>query len=216
MAFFTLFWVIFWRQIWGSILSFVKNSLYTASNYTKMSLKNSQAVKDLELVDALVYSLLSIHSLIAFFNQYGFLGHHLCWCSFLSRKRITNCWRLKHKIDFCKGNFYFPGAETFLLINTFFVKTSPETFLFCQQQDIRVIGADEAAITDNLVSDSACLRLRSDHQATFPVTSNLPIPLQAAVHVTKQLLSSLQVPLACVQELLRLCSVSAEAVFMYQ
>ena len=54
MAFFTLFWVIFWRQIQGSILSFVKNPLYTASNYTKMSLKNTQAVKDLEIVNTLI------------------------------------------------------------------------------------------------------------------------------------------------------------------
>ena len=54
MDFFTLFWVIFWRQIRGSILSFVKNPLYTASNYTKMSLKNTSAVKDLEIVNTLV------------------------------------------------------------------------------------------------------------------------------------------------------------------
>ena len=38
----------------SSILSFVQNPLYTASNYTKMSLKNSQAVKNLDFVDALL------------------------------------------------------------------------------------------------------------------------------------------------------------------
>ena len=54
MAFFTLFWAIFWRQMLSSILSFVQNPLYTVSNYTKMSLKNSQAVKNLDFVDALV------------------------------------------------------------------------------------------------------------------------------------------------------------------
>ena len=39
----------------SSILSFVQNPLYTASNYTKMSLKNSQAVKNLDFVDALMH-----------------------------------------------------------------------------------------------------------------------------------------------------------------
>ena len=37
-------------------MSFVKNPLYTASNYTKMSLKNTQAVKDLEIVNTLLGS----------------------------------------------------------------------------------------------------------------------------------------------------------------
>ena len=54
MAFFTLFWVNFWRQIQSSILSFVKNPLYTASSYTKMSLKTSQEVKNSEIVNALL------------------------------------------------------------------------------------------------------------------------------------------------------------------
>ena len=39
-------------------LSFVQNPSYTASNYTKMSLKNSQAVKNLDFVDALTHTLI--------------------------------------------------------------------------------------------------------------------------------------------------------------
>ena len=58
MAFLTLFWVNFWRQIRNSILSFVKNPLYTASSYTKMSLKTSQAVKNSEIVNALLVTYL--------------------------------------------------------------------------------------------------------------------------------------------------------------
>ena len=37
MAFFTLFWVIFWRQMLRSILSFVKNLFPTVFRYIKMS-----------------------------------------------------------------------------------------------------------------------------------------------------------------------------------
>ena len=54
----------------SSILSFGQNPLYTASIYTKMSLKNSQAVKNLDFVDALRYiiNLLKLNILLLFFQ----------------------------------------------------------------------------------------------------------------------------------------------------
>ena len=49
----------------SSILSFGQNPLYIASIYTKMSLKNSQVVKDFEVVNALVNTILVSGALIA-------------------------------------------------------------------------------------------------------------------------------------------------------
>ena len=59
---------------------------------------------------------------VAFCNQYL----RFSWTSFklLQFSLTKEDYKLlkvfiKHKIDFCKGKFYFPRAETFLLINTF-------------------------------------------------------------------------------------------------
>ena len=48
-------------QMLSSILSFGQNLLYTASNYTKMSLKNSQVVKILEVVNALIHKIIVVN-----------------------------------------------------------------------------------------------------------------------------------------------------------
>ena len=61
----------------SSILSFGQNPLYTASNYTKMSLKNSQVVKDLEVVNALMLTSPYIHGnvrVIFYATQAGCTG----------------------------------------------------------------------------------------------------------------------------------------------
>ena len=64
MAFFTLFWVIFWRQMLSSILSFVKNPFPTASRYIKMSSLNSQPVKNLSEVNTLINRYLLLENIL--------------------------------------------------------------------------------------------------------------------------------------------------------